>query len=168
MMQHKLCLLGATGVGKTSLVRQFVQGIFDEKYLTTIGVKIDKKQIDLQGTKVQFLLWDIEGTDQYATYQQRYIRGSSAIIIVVDKSRSQSLIEGMNIYTKVRELISCPIVLAINKSDLVDTWHWSDKELADYQSVFDLHFMTSAKTGQQVEQMFIELAQLLVAEKTHD
>ena len=63
MIQKKVCILGPTGVGKTSLIKQFVEGIFSEKYKTTIGVKIDKKQVNKDGRGVQLLLWDLEGID---------------------------------------------------------------------------------------------------------
>lgn len=164
MIQKKICLLGATGVGKTSLVRQYVQGIFDEKYLTSIGVKIDKKIVEITDASVQFLLWDIEGIDQYANFQRRYLRGASAVIIVVDQSREQSLLEGREIHTLVRDISECVTVLALNKSDLEIKLPWPVQELKNYQSAFDLCFSTSAKTGQQVEQMFGELAQLLMEE----
>ena len=60
MIQKKVCILGPTGVGKTSLIKQFVEGIFSEKYKTTIGVKIDKKQVNKDGRGVQLLLWDLD------------------------------------------------------------------------------------------------------------
>ena len=162
MIQKKVCLLGTSGVGKTSLIRQYVDGIFDDKYLTTVGVKIDKKLVQTTQQQVQFMLWDIEGTDRYSVFQERYLRGASAYIIVVDQSRSPSLIEGMDIHTLVRQVNPCPTVLAINKSDLEARWHWNSSELADYKKLFDLSFHTSAKTGEQVEQMFTDLAELLV------
>ncbi|MDN4500820.1 Rab family GTPase [Alteromonadaceae bacterium BrNp21-10] len=165
MIQKKICLLGTSGVGKTSLIRQYVEGIFDKKYLTTIGVKIDKKLVQLEHQNVQFMLWDIEGADRYSVFQERYLRGAAAYIIVVDQSRSPSLIEGMDIHTLVRQVHPCPTVLAINKSDLETRWHWNSKELADYKELFDLSFHTSAKTGEQVELMFTELAELLTKER---
>ena len=82
MIQKKICVLGASGVGKTSLIKQYVEGIFSEKYLTSIGVKIDKKQVQCESHTVQFMLWDIEGIDRYCGFQPKYLRGASAIIIV--------------------------------------------------------------------------------------
>lgn len=161
MIQKKICLLGASSVGKTSLVKQFVEGIFNEKYLTTIGVKIDKKVITLENEKIQFLLWDIEGNDRYNAFQERYLRGASAYIIVVDQTRITSLMEGLEIHTLARKVSNCPTILAINKNDLQTSWHWEDKGLEDYQHLFDLHFYTSAKTGTNVENMFFSLANLL-------
>ncbi|WP_340679397.1 Rab family GTPase [Paraglaciecola sp.] len=162
MIQKKICLLGATGVGKTSLVKKYVEGIFSEKYLTSIGVKVDKKELELASTKVQFMLWDIEGIDRYCGFQPKYLRGASAFILVVDRTRSQSLIEGYEIQQMVKDVVDVPGILAINKSDLPDSWHWSDSEISTIQSNFAMSFNTSAKTGEGVESMFTELAKLLV------
>ena len=103
MIQKKVCILGPTGVGKTSLVKQFVESIFSEKYKTTIGVKIDKKQVNKEGRGVQLLLWDLEGIDRYCGFNPRYLRGASAYIIVVDQTRSQSLLEGIEILEMAKE-----------------------------------------------------------------
>jgi small GTP-binding protein len=162
LIQKKICLLGASSVGKTSLVKQFVEGIFNEKYLTTIGVKIDKKIVSIENEQVQFLIWDIEGNDRYNVFQERYLRGASAYIIVVDQTRISSLMEGIDIHTLARKSSSCPAILAINKNDLQANWHWDDKGLENYTDLFDLQFFTSAKTGESVEEMFVSLAKLIM------
>ncbi|WDE02938.1 GTP-binding protein [Thalassomonas viridans] len=168
MIQKKICLLGASSVGKTSLVRQFVEGIFSEKYLTTIGVKVDKKVVSLAHEQVQLLLWDIEGNDRYHVFQERYLRGAAAYIIVVDQTRASSLLEGIDIHTLARQASDCPAILAINKNDLQATWHWDDSENKSYHKLFDLQFITSAKTGEQVEAMFLAIAELLYRSKKDD
>jgi small GTP-binding protein len=162
LIQKKICLLGASSVGKTSLVKQFVEGIFNEKYLTTIGVKIDKKVVSIENEQVQFLIWDIEGNDRYNVFQERYLRGASAYIIVVDQTRISSLMEGIDIHTLARKSSNCPAILAINKNDLQANWHRDDKGLEDYIDLFDLQFFTSAKTGENVEGMFVSLARLIM------
>jgi small GTP-binding protein len=161
MIQKKICLLGATGVGKTSLVKQYVEGIFSEKYLTSIGVKIDKKKIETAQQTIQLMIWDIEGIDRYCGFQAKYIRGASAVIIVTDQTRSQSLIEGLDIYKMVKEVSDIPGILAVNKADLDASWHWDDTELADIKQNFAQFFETSAKTGENVEMMFSYIANLL-------
>ena len=162
MIQKKICLLGASSVGKTSLVKQFVEGIFSEKYLTTIGVKIDKKTITFENEQIQFMLWDMEGNDTYNVFQERYLRGAAAYIIVVDQTRTTSFHEGLDIHTLARQVSNCPAILTINKNDLPATWNIEDKENKAYKDLFDLHFSTSAKTGANVEAMFLALAKLLL------
>ncbi|MCF2949025.1 GTP-binding protein [Paraglaciecola aquimarina] len=161
MIQKKICILGASGVGKTSLIKQYVEGIFSEKYLTSIGVKIDKKIVDLSSEKVQLMIWDIEGIDRYCGFQAKYLRGASAFIIVTDRTRSQSLIEGNEIFNMAKEVADIPGILALNKKDLPTTWHWSDSELADIKHPFAKSFDTSAKSGEGVEEMFSYIAKIL-------
>ncbi|MEP1385797.1 MAG: Rab family GTPase [Paraglaciecola sp.] len=161
MMQKKVCLLGASGVGKTSLIKQYVEGIFSEKYLTSIGVKIDKKQVETKSGPVKLMIWDIEGIDRYCGFQPKYLRGASAYIIVSDQTRSQSLLEGVEIQKMIKEVTDIPGLLAINKSDLPEAWHWSQKELEEIQSGYEKTFYTSAKTGENVENMFTHLAQII-------
>jgi GTPase SAR1 family protein len=62
-LQKKICMLGGFSVGKTSLVKRYVQSVFSETYLTTVGVKIDKKTVDLSGRSVSLILWDLAGED---------------------------------------------------------------------------------------------------------
>jgi small GTP-binding protein len=162
MIQKKVCLLGATGVGKTSLVKQFVDGMFSEKYLTTIGVKVDKKLVETAKGEVQLMIWDIEGIDRYCGFQAKYLRGASAYIIVTDSTRSQSLVEGLEIHQMAQEVSDVPAILAINKNDLGVAWHWTKEELNGYSKEFDSCFTTSAKTGNNVEALFLRLAQMVL------
>lgn len=161
MIQKKICLLGASAVGKTSLIKQYVEGIFSEKYLTSIGVKIDKKQVKTDKQIVQLMIWDIEGIDRYCGFQAKYLRGASAFIIVTDQTRSQSLVEGLEILKMVQEVADIPGFLAINKSDLPASWHWSETELEELKQSFNQFFDTSAKTGDGVENMFSHIAKML-------
>ncbi|AXT39145.1 GTP-binding protein [Alteromonas sp. BL110] len=159
MIQKKVCILGPTGVGKTSLVKQFVEGIFSEKYKTTIGVKIDKKQVNKEGRGVQLLLWDLEGIDRYCGFNPRYLRGASAYIIVVDQTRSQSLLEGIEILELAQEHYpDIPAFFVVNKTDLPTSWHWSEEELNNYAQRFSSLTKTSAKTGENVENLFSTIA----------
>lgn len=161
MIQKKICILGASGVGKTSLIKQYVEGIFSEKYLTSIGVKIDKKIVETSTESVQLMIWDIEGIDRYCGFQPKYLRGASAFIIVADHTRSQSLIEGNEILRMAKEVSDIPGVLALNKNDLPSTWHWSQSELNEIKHSFSESFNTSAKSGEGVEDMFSYLAKML-------
>ncbi|GLX78686.1 GTP-binding protein [Thalassotalea insulae] len=162
MIQKKVCLLGASSVGKTSLVKQFVEGIFNEKYLTTIGVKVDRKALTIEDKTIQLMLWDIEGNDRYNQFQQRYLRGAAAYILVMDQTRFSSLADGIDIHTQARQVTDCPAILAINKNDLAANWQWDSEEVKRYHNLFERQFSTSAKTGENVDNMFTCLAKLLL------
>ncbi|MDT0583522.1 MULTISPECIES: Rab family GTPase [Alteromonadaceae] len=161
MLQKKICVLGPTGVGKTSLIKQFVEGIFSEKYLTSIGVKIDKKIVDSSFTPVQLMLWDLEGIDKYCGFNPRYLRGASAYIIVMDQTRSASFTEAVEIFKEAQKHSDIPAVLVINKHDLTPAMSWDNNSLEDLSAAFKGSFHTSAKTGHQVEEMFHFLATML-------
>lgn len=160
MIQKKICLLGASSVGKTSLIKQFVDGIFSEKYLTTIGAKVDKKLVFAKDKEVQLMLWDIEGYDRYHVFQDKYLRGAAGYIIVVDQTRNSSLLEGIEIHSIARKISNVPAILVINKSDLLDNCHLEDDQLNQHIALFDALYNTSAKTGSNVEEMFQAIAEL--------
>ncbi len=154
MIQKKICMLGSSAVGKTSLVRHYVDGIFSEKYLTTLGVKIDKKNITIEDQAFQFMLWDIEGTDQYSGFQPRYMRGAAVLILVTDCTRPQSYLDSLDILRQARKETDAPAILVINKSDLKAEWKLEHQQLFDIEKEFIGTIYTSAKTGESVETLF--------------
>ncbi|REL34666.1 Rab family GTPase [Thalassotalea euphylliae] len=158
MYCQKVCLIGASAVGKTSLVRHFVDGIFADKYLTTIGVKIDKHQVVTKQGEVQLLIWDIEGTDRFCGFNTRYLNGANAYIVVLDKSRPKSAVDALTLLSMAKDYSDAPAYLAINKSDL--NGQLSQDLHAQLQSAgFAQVINTSAKTGENVEQLFRSIAE---------
>src|ERR1700733_1854956 len=89
--KKKVCMVGQFGVGKTSLVRRFVDSIFDERYLTTIGVKIDRKDVTVGSDSVTLMLWDLAGEDDLAQLNDSHLRGASGYILVGDGCPAASL-----------------------------------------------------------------------------
>ncbi|RBO84127.1 Rab family GTPase [Marinomonas aquiplantarum] len=165
MIQKKICMLGASAVGKTSLVKQYVEGIFSDRYLTSIGVKIDKKVVDVGDSSVQLMLWDIEGVDRYAGFNPKYLRGSAAAIVVVDQTRPQSLLDGLEICRMIKAEKDVPVVMVINKSDLPKADGWDGVAENDGLAMIEANFQTSAKTGEGVENMFLAIAELALKTK---
>ena len=160
-IQKKVAMLGFHGVGKTSLVRRFVSSIFDEKYLTTIGVKVDKKMVPLEGREVQLMLWDIAGAEDRFSVPMSFVRGSAGYLLVVDGTRAETLDRGLELVEQVEaELGRLPFVVALNKADLVDAWQLDDGGLARLTSSQCPVFRSSAKSGEGVEEAFHALASL--------
>ena len=158
MMQKKICLLGAFSVGKTSLVKRYVSSLFDDKYLTTVGVKVDKKVLTLNDRDVTLMIWDIAGEDDYHSIKASYLRGASGYILVVDGTRPNTLDTALEIHELARSTLGeVPMVMALNKADLKTDW------LIEQESLKDMpRLETSAKTGDNVEGLFSVLTEAML------
>ena len=163
MIQKKIVLLGAPAVGKTSLVRRFVQSLFDDAYLTTIGVKVDKKEVRVAGQELALMLWDIAGTEEHFSVPPSYARGAAGYLLVVDGTRPDTLEVGLDLVSSMpRELGAIPGVLVLNKADLVAEWRLEDSAVragAWGQPIL----RASARTGEGVEAAFTALSTALLS-----
>lgn len=159
MIQKKICMLGTFAVGKTSLVRRFIESIYSDKYHTTVGVKVDKKVVQVGETEVTLVLWDIEGTQSEHELRKSYLRGASGYLLVADGTRQDTLYTALAIQTRAEETIGkVPFLLLLNKADLSDQWSISDREATALKEKGWELIMTSAKTGFGVEDAFLTLA----------
>ncbi len=159
MIQKKVCMLGGFAVGKTSLVARFVQSIYSDTYHTTIGVKIDKKVVSVDGVELSCVLWDIAGEDEFHTVAPSYMRGMSGYLLVVDGTRRSTLDTARELKTRAERVVgSAPFVLVANKLDLVDDWELDEDTLAELRTDGWTVLRTSAKTGENVEEAFHILA----------
>jgi small GTP-binding protein len=164
MIQKKICMLGATGVGKTSLVSRYVLSVFSDKYLTTIGVKVDKKAISVDGNDVTLLLWDIYGQDEYQTVRTSYLKGASGYLLVADGTRQLTLDTARELQKTAQGVVGqVPFVLVLNKADLASEWRLDDKALYKMAEEGWTIIKTSAKTGEGVEDAFLKLTRKVVA-----
>lgn len=168
MIQKKIALLGAAGVGKTSLVRRFVDSLFDDRYLTTIGVKVDKKVIrvttaDVE-TDVTLMIWDIAGAEEHFTVPTSYVKGAAGYLLVADGTRPETIAEAARLQAQIaRELGPIPFLFVVNKHDLVDAWAVTDADIAIVGTAALSTLRTSAKTGDGVDAAFQQLAGALVS-----
>ena len=165
MIQKKVCLLGAYGVGKTSLVSRFVHSMFSEKYMTTFGVKIDKKGVDLEKDKVELVIWDIYGQDDFQKVRMSYLRGASGYLLVLDGTRGGTLDIALGLQDSAEKTIgTVPFIVVVNKADLSGQWEISDRDLMQLTNRGWRVIKTSAKTGGAVEAAFATLAHAMVNE----
>ncbi|MBI3790069.1 MAG: GTP-binding protein [Gemmatimonadetes bacterium] len=165
MIQKKVCMVGVFGTGKTSLVQQFVHTKFTDKYHSTVGVKIDRKVVNVAGTDVTLVLWDLAGRDSSEDIGASYLKGAHGIIYVGDGTRRDTVVQLDDLLRVATAAAGAvPSVTALNKIDLTDQWALS---VEDYQALVKRGglFRTSAKTGEGVEAMFLQLATWLVAPK---
>lgn len=164
MIQKKVCMVGAFATGKTSLVGRFVHSKFSEKYHTTVGVKIDRKQVTAEGNEVNLVLWDLAGKDEFQEIRTNYLRGSSGLIYVVDGTRRDTLGVAQEMRQIVEDALGAtPAVVAINKSDLKDDWEISDDDVKAIADQGHHVVITSAKSGDGVEDAFVWLASKMLS-----
>ncbi|MBS0660134.1 MAG: GTP-binding protein [Verrucomicrobia bacterium] len=163
MVTKKICMLGSFSVGKTSMVARFVQSTFSEKYLTTVGVKVDKKVVQVGGQDLTLMVWDLAGDDDYQKLNMSLLRGSAGFIYVADGTRAASLDAVLDIDRRVRrEVGHFPSVLALNKADLAAQWELGEDRLAALTAEGWSARKTSAKLAQGVEETFLDLASRLL------
>ncbi len=164
MIQKKVCMIGASGVGKTSLVAKFVHSMFSDKYLTTVGVKIDKKTVAVAGAEVMLMIWDLAGDDDYQRLQTSYLRGTSGYLLVADGTRAVTLDQAIEVQSRVAAAVGegVPFLLALNKADLTNQWEINEARLADLAARGWTTFPTSAKEGARVEEVFVELGRRML------
>ena len=158
LLEKKICMLGTLAVGKTSLVRRFIEGIYSEGYQTSIGVKVDKKSVREAGQEVKLVLWDIFGEDRFQKVQASYWRGMFGYLLVADGTRRNTLDEALALNQRVTDTgLKVPAILLVNKADLADQWEIGDDRLAQLtQGGWEI-MRTSAKTGENVDAAFSRL-----------
>lgn len=162
-LMKKICLLGDGAVGKTSLIRKFVFNSFDDKYIMTFGTKVSKKDVTMirngQEFNMTFLIWDILGQRVHDNIHSAYYQGASGAFIVCDTTRIETL-EHLDEWIAVFRNVNhdAPVVLLGNKADLKEEMKFGDKELGALANRYGMKYhLTSAKTGDFVEDSFIEL-----------
>ena len=159
---RKICMLGDFGVGKTSLVARFVRQTFSGQYLTTVGVKVDSKEVEYgAASPMKMVIWDIAGKSGLDTVNMSYLRGASGLLLVADGTREASLRTAIDLLLQSRSVLAdAEAVLIINKLDLVERWEVGPSTLAGLRQTMPV-IETSALSGDGVEQAFLELAKRL-------
>lgn len=161
MLQKKICMLGAFAVGKTSLVSRFVHSMFSDRYLTTVGVKIDKKLVSVANGDVMLLIWDLHGEDDLQEVRPSYLRGMDGYLLVADASRPGTLPTAFDLHARAQQAVGeVPCLMLLNKSDLLPL-----SEVAAMQGSLAVPLpclATSARDGTQVEAAFYQLAAQIV------
>ncbi|MCK5872333.1 MAG: GTP-binding protein [Methylococcales bacterium] len=164
ILQKKICVLGDFGVGKTSLVGRFVKNEFSDKYLTTVGVKMDTKLMKVNDDlTIKLILWDIAGENSFKRLSKIYLRGAAGFLLVLDGTRMSTLDAALDIKQAIlAQQGDIPFVVLVNKIDLKDQWEIKADDLTRLETEAHQLFLTSAKNGNQVEDAFNLLSQLLV------
>jgi small GTP-binding protein len=173
-ISKKICMVGEFGVGKTSLIRRFLDQQFSDHYLSTIGVKISRKQLSIQTSddpeqSVQLIVWDVEGKTRFQPIAPSYLEGAMGAIVVADLQRPETIAhiqEHMELISAVNQQ-ETDLIVALNKLDTFPE-EKAAVLLQEQLSRFATNakvvsvYLTSAKTGESVDQMFQALAERLL------
>lgn len=164
LIQKKICMVGDFAVGKTSLVRRYVEGRFDDQYLSTIGVKISRKEIITENTIVRLVIWDVAGNGKIGNLINSYLMGTSGAFLICDLTRPNT-IQSLGQYKELVDSINHTPSLIIlgNKVDLIggrSALSFVEEVASDLKVPF---IPTSAKTGEGVDAAFLALADKLLS-----
>ena len=157
----KVCLVGDFSVGKSSLVARYVNHTFSDKYLTTVGVSIKTKIVNVTETRsVKLIIWDIAGEQALSSATERYLKGANGLLMVADGLRQPTIDASHKLFDEARKLLgNVPYVSVINKADLPGFADAYPHDPAESENrIIDGHIYTSAKTGLNVEFAFASLA----------
>ncbi|MFX0016797.1 MAG: Rab family GTPase [Promethearchaeota archaeon] len=165
-MNYKIILAGDEGVGKTSLVNRFVHGFLAGEYKATIGVDLYTKQVFVGNSEVNLQIWDVAGQTSFRQFRQRFFSGARGAFLVFDLTVPKSL---DNLHTSWIEDLQniagdIPVILIGNKIDLrelVAVSHQDINYFLTHHSNVEEHFITSALTGENVENAFLKLTSLM-------
>ncbi|MFW9950908.1 MAG: Rab family GTPase [Candidatus Thorarchaeota archaeon] len=166
--KFKIVVIGDGGVGKTSLIKKFTQGTFKKDYIKTIGAQFTKLEKEIDGDIINLIFWDIAGQDNFNFLNSLFYKDSKAAIIVYSLEENDLGIESFNHIKNWNEVLKMrsgdvPVVIFANKVDLVNE---DDLEISEIQNIIDdlkfsNYYVTSAKTGQGVNDAFNMLIDLL-------
>ncbi len=161
----KIVLLGEANVGKTSLVYRFIENKFRENYKSTLGVNLLKKDMNVEGYgEVSAQIWDLGGQESFKSLRKLYLEGANGALLVYDMTNQKSyekLDEWVQSFREARD--DAPVILIGNKSDLKKQIKINESKSSDYADNNNMGMIiTSAKTGQNVEQAFINLTKRIL------
>ncbi|MEX2702250.1 MAG: GTP-binding protein [Candidatus Baldrarchaeota archaeon] len=160
----KVIVVGDAGVGKTSLTIRFAHGYFIDSYLMTIGVDLYTKNVDLGiGKPIKLQIWDTGGQERFKKLRPLYYKGAAGGLLVYDITNKNSFKHLKNWFNEVQKYCGkIPLILVGNKVDLIKNRKVSVAEEKRLAESFKIpHYRTSAKTGENVNDVFLKLAKFI-------
>ena len=156
----KIIVAGDGGVGKTSFLNKMLYDNFDLNSELTRGVDFFSKSMQVNGTDINFVMWDFAGQNQFKKLLDDFVDGSIAAIILFDLTRISTIENVINWLEKLKQLHDMPIIILGTKYDLLDTKFESNiddyfKSLIGSNTL--IRFMKiSSKSGYNIKEVFTE------------
>ncbi len=164
----KLIVIGPAAVGKSSLIRRFVENEFSLHYKFTIGVDFMTKQVEYESGKIAKLtLWDIGGQERFKVLRRSFYEGTNGALIIFDLSRANTFLKMKEWLSDARQAIEndFPVIIIGNKLDLIpEIGEIIDRNepIQFAQKENSIYIETSAKTGENVDKAFLDLTRRMV------
>lgn len=161
LFRYKMILFGSSGVGKSSLVRRYVQNIFEEDYVATLGYNVFEKRINHEDISISLIIYDVGGQEKFSEIREKYAKGAAMALIIYDVTNGESFNALPSWKKDLHQFAGeIPFIIVGNKVDLkADRQVLKDeaKQVSLELKALDF-FETSAKTGEGVEEAFNQLA----------
>lgn len=167
-LNYKVILCGDKQVGKTSIALRFTDRAFRRTYIPTMGVNISEKDIQIDEITVRFTIWDIAGHSKFQTMRRHYYQGADGVLLVFDLTNPESFRNISKWDQDVNFYLHADIggLILGNKSDLVNESKVDRKEIKNLAEELDLESIeTSALSGENVEEAFYKLGEILIKKK---
>ena len=167
ILKYKVVLAGEGAVGKTTLINRFVTGSFSTDYKATIGVQIFSKKLFIKGQEINLQIWDIAGQTLFRKFRSRFFANASAALLVFDLTVPSSLYHLHNWINDIKQVTDqIPFVLIGNKNDLINLQSITAEDVTEFlmknNSDVKAYYNTSALSGENVEQSFLDLVSYMV------
>ena len=166
----KILLIGDSFVGKTSLLLKYTEGKMPENHMATIGVEFKEKVINCNNRQIKLQIWDTSGQERFRSITQNFYRNADGIMVVFDVTNKNSFAHIKDWLTDVQNLDSdLKRILVANKTDLVDSRVINKEKMENFGENKNMKcYETSAKSGLNVDLIFQDLAELILADKTEE
>jgi len=167
-LKVKICLVGDSAVGKTSLIRRYVMDIFDDRYISTLGTKVSKKRLIIRrpdaNIDLTFSIWDVLGQEDFPGVKTMAFKGSKGALLVCDLTRKETLDNISNWVSRIKEVAGdISMILLFNKADLTSEYAYSENEIQEVSTQLNApFFLTSAKFGDIVIKTFYKMGDLVI------
>lgn len=159
-LSFKILTVGESGVGKTSLLLQYVESTFSDSLLSTVGIDFKCKTVDVENKKVRLQIWDTAGQERFHSMASWYFRDANGLVLVYDITHIKSFERVSSWVDNVRKSAPQDVVIFLvgNKSDKQLKRVVSHEKGQELAANYNITFMeTSAKTGENVKSVFEEL-----------